>query len=346
MYGAGRMDMSLSLRIVGALLAALAWPSNDAVAQTAVQPFSPATGYALSSGTTKDSTGNWALYGSSTPSTAANWHFSLGGAPLDFAPLSNQTSLSASSNDWVAANNWATIHAVVNPDTSVTPSIATSGAGLPCTNSAGNPYELDVFSSPNGKNEAGFPLAIKTARYTVSSQFPALSKLTLFQIAGTYSLKGYWKPPATADCYQNQSGTRFEMGFTNKAKNQFLWYDIDFTHVCIPSDVYSNGSGSAYSRCVSAISRANPICVPNGPATYYISDVLPSYGYKSLQTVGSYNISLNVLPQISALIQSGMCGVDPVPGDWQFAGFNFGHTVWGKSFLSTQWIGLVPYWTQ
>jgi hypothetical protein len=318
-----------------------------------VEPFGRPIGFDLESASRRDAGGHYFLYGGT--SSNANWHFTQWNAPQDFAPLS------ASKNEWSAANGWAAIH-VYHQNGVWRENIVQDGRNLPCLTPQGAANEFDLLIEPNAVSATSYPSGVNHAAYSDADHFPSLGQLASFTVEGVYRLDRFGRSPNATACKANHAFASYGLILTDTAvtPHQILWYSVIISSACIRAT--ENGtSGSDYDFCNGSITkpavwwywtglsqpRPNLVRDKNGVATglnFALNDIMPSFGYRPTEDSNSHHLSFDFLKRLQELTTSGKYGIDTDLNHWRLSSVSYGQAAWGAIYMSTDWQGFVPKW--
>lgn len=219
-----------------------------------------------------------------------------------------------------AASPEATVRLVRGPGTESI-ALTQDGAVLPCLNAKGEPRESDLFFSPKDRTTPG-PNALTTDPVPLASlRSLVLATTVTFRIGATARPKG---------CRVNQNMTLAAVVLNNRTVRppQTFFYQLALAPSCGPDTV----------------PRWQP-CRPGGQAAWFYStrkpfgadDYLPNLGEPFLKNGERRGLTVDMLPRIRALIESGPSAMDHDPRHWEIDTFYAGQAIWGDVRLSTNW---------
>jgi hypothetical protein len=318
--------------LVGALILGFA----PALAAARPQmPFAPPNGFAL-----------YTFYPGAPPfedsatTPGADWHittYAVKGAVGTFAPF-QQTG----PGTWVSTQPWADI--TVSKDAGGWAlRIRQDGAHAACLTPHGQPSEDDLLVEPDGA-------AVNTALYRTKMDFPHLGALSSLNVSGVFTLNEGGPSPGLAPCRINHAGAVVKVTLIDDAvqPKQIFWYALRVGQSCTPdagqtgcrqgpqiTQWYWNGTNGNVKDKDGNIKILN----------YGLTDVMGSFGQALAAPGVPMPLSLDLLPQLTALINGGQPGIDTNLSDWRLAGFSYGQALWGNTVLDVTWRDMGLSWT-
>jgi hypothetical protein len=321
------------LKVVVCGLISGLWPAL-AAAQPAT-PFLPPNGFALYT----FSPGAPPFEDSAT-TPGANWHittYAEKGAVGTFAPF-QQTG----PGTWVSTQPWANITANQDADGWAL-RIRQDGAHAACLTPRGQPSEDDLLVEPAGA-------AVNTALYRTKMDFPHLGALRSLRMTGVFTLHEGGPSPALAPCRINHAGAVVKITLIDDAvqPKQILWYALRVAQSCAPNPAQPGGCRGGQATQWYWNGTNGNIKDRNGNIkilNYGLTDVMRSFGQAPAMPGVKMPLSVDLLPQLTALINSGKPGIDTNLADWRLASFSYGQAVWGNTVLDVTWQDMGLSWT-
>jgi hypothetical protein len=197
------------------------------------------------------------------------------------------------------------------------------GAVLPCLTARGEPRESDLLFGPKDRSVPG-PNALTTDPVPLASiRSLVLGTTVTFRINSTSRPKG---------CSVNQNMTAAAVVLNDRVTRppQTFFYQLALAPSCGPDSV----------------PRWQP-CDTGGHAAWFYSsrkpfgadDYLPNLGEPFLKNGERRALTVDMLPRIMRLIESGPEPMDHDPRHWEIDNFYAGQAIWGDLRLSTTWEG-------
>lgn len=214
----------------------------------------------------------------------------------------------------------ATVRLVRGPGTESV-ALKQDGAVLPCLTTKGDPRESDLFFAAKDRTTPG-PKALTTGPVPLASvRSLVLATTVTFRIGATARPKG---------CRVNQNMTLAAVVLNNRTVRppQTFFYQLALAPSCGPDTV----------------PRWQP-CRIGGQAAWFYStrkpfgadDYLPNLGEPYLKNGERRALTVDMLPRIRGLIESGPSAMDHDPQHWEIDNFYAGQAIWGDVRLSTTW---------
>jgi hypothetical protein len=203
--------------------------------------------------------------------------------------------------------------------------LSQDGAALPCDDQ-GRPLEWDLFAGPNSA-DTKFPDA--PGLILRSDTLPSI--LSLAHVVATATVQVHFGPARPRKgCAVSQAGALISVTLNNRTARQTLFYQTQLNIVCGPQPAARQQLCERQTNrlVASYYSRANP---------FGVADPLPLFGQKWLANNERRTISVDLLPHLLRLIETGPNDMDHDPAHWALEGYYNGQHIWGDVTMTSSW---------
>ena len=281
--------------------------------------------------------GGLLLYGPTDPK--ASWYIAQWNNPGRDLPDFQRQSGSGDTTVYLSKSDAASVEVEKRGD-STTVTMSQDNANMPCKLASGGPGEFDLLVGMNHP-------WVNRARPDASSIDPhpgvtdRLSNMRVLQQQVTVAQVREWSPYATPRCPNNQGNLMVAVVLRDDsvAPPQALYYQLALRTIC--------HVGSTYKQCQAREHKSSfwwqgrPVSGPGGKTVrnFGYRDTLSTFGIEMVGSEASRVISIDLLPPISNLLDSGEYGIDQNLSHWRVMSAYYGQNIWGDVGLASRWSG-------